>query len=1752
MDVSPDAVPVSSGQEWDTRWGSMVATKRTTSEIAFPSAGLVNDGIRSILHDVFEEVQEVDDRIVTSSEHDVEVAANYRLQLVDIGKSDFGNPNRGSDAASGAWRYTFRLNVGGVAVLYSEDGTPVFLSSDAPADSDYWNDLLLYNPLREFFRVIGPAASSAASDYVSISARRDRDLFGSVDSSSLMRELAEGYYRINGEQFYRSPDSIGEMLENIPSDEPLANEVSVLDDALARYEKKREQAEAQRTDDLIVSLLNFVPYLGETIDAVTAADAFMDAFASSEDVGDEISMGVPAWQGFQYKRPMRHAGPVVSSHLVFDVHVSPAEDLDGEGPEFAVHSSVKGSGTKMEWAVSIDPPSIDTGSIEDAYEGLELVTGGPSSICTPRFENIPVSKWDPNRNRKVTQAPNDPYDKEQWVDTTPEHSVGTTRACESTDEGDVVFAAGPKPQIWYPDDVDPKEGIVLDGYQTKRGSAPIDTYSWTLRRPEYLGGGQIDWDEYDVDPSGPELDLSSNVQGLAGGAWEVVLEATDELNRTGKTKDTLVVGDEIVPRVEVLTEDPNTATEVEFELTVVGTRLETSIRGWRLKVQGGPYDEWTTVVSGDGDDDWNTESRWPTKTVSHTFDEPADPYTVVLEITGEERAGEVPVYESLESTFTVESTNSITISSPDGTERRYELEVDGRLEGESGDSGGERTTASGEVKTEPVTHRYTGSLERFQGEDVAVEVDGTAVDPGERVSTHTITIQSPDGRAAYDFAVEGDLERSDALGASRNEDEDEIGADRTRAVGTVMKHVNPRARDSYTYSGSLERFQAEGVTVYLDGSRVDPADRVSVHTVTVDDPDDGGEDYELEVARDLRRSDALGASVEGDEVDGTTARGYVEGGRDSYTFGGPLEAIRPETLTVYLDGSAVDPADYEPPGVIEDFESGDLADWTVVNVGRGGPSTVEVTAENPYEGTYGLVYEGTRRTRVVSTDADLPYPTRGDTFEVRVDYVGWNDAVFGWGIQSERPADGYYVAIDVDQSASSPKPVTMSLKRRTGGEETELDGVRFERSLEYAGQYLRWVVDWGDSTVTVTGYTEAGTEFVTLRADEDDAVRTFDEGGICCGADARDSGTVYFDAWRYADAPGGPTAALAAPADGVDAGEAVTFDASGSTGTADGGSLTYAWSVDGEELADETAPTLVHSFDDPGEHEVAVTVADGGGSDTATTTVEVGDAAGIIESFEDDSVHWSTGERGATGSAEYSLTTDERHVYRGTRALEYEGDRKRVLVSDGTLDAPSRGDAFEWRWYPGPGENGAVFGFGIQSGDFREGYEIKLRHGGWSNFPDTVELRVRDDGTDDLTTLDRTPFDAVRHNEQWLRWEVEWGTDPDDPAIAVRVFGADGTELATLRANDDSYDAGRLALSGGAPAVNRSYFDAWRYVTSVERPTARLAASADRVGVGREVTFDAGDSTGATDGEELAYAWYVDGEEVDVTGPTFARSFDATGTHEVAVRVTDGDRMDRASTTVEVVGGTLVDDFEDGDTSVLADDWNGWVAQGATEIAASRSNAIEGTYSGHVTLGGTNGVKLYATRESVFAPTEFRTLYDVKRPPSRGATTVQLVREGDGKDKPINLHFESDGKLYNEANGNALTAYDGDTTYELSVTDIDFSSRTFGLAIVDRDADAVVFDRSDLEMNLEPDGDVRGINKLNYGFSGVDAGTEVVFDEPRFDGGDDRSTGVVGRGEVGDAIDDWRDPGGDDPDGDDVLSLVRRYLDAVVEGDADR
>ena len=180
---------------------------------------------------------------------------------------------------------------------------------------------------------------------------------------------------------------------------------------------------------------------------------------------------------------------------------------------------------------------------------------------------------------------------------------------------------------------------------------------------------------------------------------------------------------------------------------------------------------------------------------------------------------------------------------------------------------------------------------------------------------HKLTFESNGGNFSYEFTVSGELGKSTAMEASINDNDVISGSTATGQGGGG-------GADSYGFSGDVVAFDVSGdVTVYLDGTQVNPG-RFPKNTLTIDG--NGGSSYEFAVNGDLKKSTAMGGSIQSnDTVSGSSASGRVGYGRDSYSFTGGIRRFKTSAdPTVYLNGSEIVTDQYPDNGLTIESNGG--------------------------------------------------------------------------------------------------------------------------------------------------------------------------------------------------------------------------------------------------------------------------------------------------------------------------------------------------------------------------------------------------------------------------------------------------------------------------------------------------------------------------------------------------------------------------------------------------------------------------------------------------------------------------------------------------------------------------------------------------------------------------------------------------------------------------------------------------------------
>lgn len=186
--------------------------------------------------------------------------------------------------------------------------------------------------------------------------------------------------------------------------------------------------------------------------------------------------------------------------------------------------------------------------------------------------------------------------------------------------------------------------------------------------------------------------------------------------------------------------------------------------------------------------------------------------------------------------------------------------------------------------------------------------------------------------------------------------------------------------------------------------------------------------------------------------------------------------------------------------------------------------------------------------------------------------------------------------------------------------------------------------------------------------------------------------------------------------------------------------------------------------------------------------------------------------------SEYSVERDSAtHVgvssarsYEGTNSLRFVFDADEasgnVLSTSGLESYPSPGDTFEARFYPGAFHDRSLkILFGAQDRDNH--YQLEARQW-YSSSTRNLRLKRRENASG--TLLAETSL-SVGDSTQWLRFEVDWGTDG---SITGRLENSSGSTLATVNATDYTFTSGGFGFSVyngvGGSSGSPAYFDAAR------------------------------------------------------------------------------------------------------------------------------------------------------------------------------------------------------------------------------------------------------------------------------------------------------------------------------------------------------
>lgn len=233
---------------------------------------------------------------------------------------------------------------------------------------------------------------------------------------------------------------------------------------------------------------------------------------------------------------------------------------------------------------------------------------------------------------------------------------------------------------------------------------------------------------------------------------------------------------------------------------------------------------------------------------------------------------------------------------------------------------------------------------------VGMSALGRRVRAADHQPKRVLTIEATGPTANYNFAVDGSVTHSEAMGAT-------VGGDDISG-NEVHGHVAGSGRDSWAFTGELQRFSVDNeVLFYLNGEPL-------TDIVTIEDINEGRTtNYELRVDGEVLKSTAMSATIDasdeitprddpsaiepnllsGEPLAGETfVFGGVYGGTDSYAISGkPTGFVADGNVKVFLNGERVTPGNFrrntltfEGTGTYADYEfsvSGDLTKSTWMN-----------------------------------------------------------------------------------------------------------------------------------------------------------------------------------------------------------------------------------------------------------------------------------------------------------------------------------------------------------------------------------------------------------------------------------------------------------------------------------------------------------------------------------------------------------------------------------------------------------------------------------------------------------------------------------------------------------------------------------------------------------------------------------------------------------------------------------------------------
>ena len=447
-------------------------------------------------------------------------------------------------------------------------------------------------------------------------------------------------------------------------------------------------------------------------------------------------------------------------------------------------------------------------------------------------------------------------------------------------------------------------------------------------------------------------------------------------------------------------------------------------------------------------------------------------------------------------------------------------------------------------------------------------------------------------------------------------------------------------------------------------------------------------------------------------------------------------------------------------------------------------------------------------------------------------------------------------AVTYDGSNGAPT-AAVSANRTTVavGEPVQFDA---KESADSDGSVASYAWTFGDGG-TATGsqpahaFSSNGTYTVELTTTDDDG--------------ATDNATVTVEVVEPNDSP---TTAVSANRTSIEAGEAVTFDATGSTDT-DGSIASYEWAFGDGSTATGAQPS--HTFSSAGSYTVELTVTDDdGAADNATVTVEVTDPNEPPDASV--SANRTSANAGETIAFDATGSTD----------------------TDGSIAS------YEWAFGDESTATGAQPSHTFSSaGSYTVDVTVTDDDGATDNATVTVKISEPNQSPNAVVSANRT---TVGVGEP-VAFDASESSDPDGPIAASDWTFGDGNGSASQQPVHEYASAGtytvELTVTDDDGATDNTTVEI-TVAEPNEAPDAYATANRTTVTVGETVAFDASVSSD-TDGSIASHEW-VFGDGTTATGPQPIHVFASNGTYTVELTVTDADGTTNTTTVSVAVTAT--------------------------------------------------------------------------------------------------------------------------------------------------------------------------------------------------------------------------------------------------------